>query len=90
MAPRDRRLASRAAAVPVADRVGSVEAALEAEVSAEVVLVGAEAADQAAALAARAALAVIVPDNRLAVEIALTSALKAIAGIVANRAYMAW
>jgi len=90
MAPRDRRQASRVAVVPVADQVVSVVAAPEAEVSAEAVAVVVEAVAPAAALAARADLVIIVPDNRLAAGIALILAPRAIAGIAVNRVSMAW
>ena len=62
----------------------------EAVVLAEAVLVDVAAAAQAVALAVRADPAGIVPDNRGAPVIVLTSAHKEIAGIVVNRVSTAW
>ncbi len=62
----------------------------EAVVLAEVVLVDAVAAAPVVVLAVRADPAAIVPDNRLAPGIELTSVHKEIAGIAASRASTAW
>jgi len=67
-----------------------VAALAEAEVSAEVGLAAVEAVDPGAALAVRADLVTIVPDNRLAAGIALILVPRAIAGIAVNRVSMAW
>ena len=74
----------------VADRVVADQAVAVSAEAAVVLVVVEAAADQAEVLAVRAALAATGPDNRLAGAIALILAPLAIAGIVVNKASMAW